>query len=60
MAYDFMMMRLVYMSFKLGVSICLCAGDATAHNVYRYEWLHMMFSDNFCARRFNVHMRREM
>jgi hypothetical protein len=47
MAYDFMMMRLVYMSFKLGVSICLCAGDATAHNVYRYEWLHMMFYDVF-------------
>ena len=32
--------------FKLGVSICLCAGDATAHNVYWYEWLHMMFYDD--------------
>ena len=46
--------------FILNVSICLCAGDATAHNVYRYEWLHMMFYDDLYARRFSVHMRREM
>jgi hypothetical protein len=31
----------------LDVFVCLCAGDATAHNVYRYEWLHIIFYDNF-------------
>jgi hypothetical protein len=47
MSYDFTMMRFVYVSFMLNVSVCLCAGDATAHNVYRYEWLHIMFYDTF-------------
>ena len=30
------------MIFILGVTVCIYIGDAIAHNVYRYEWLHMM------------------